>query len=229
MKCDFKIMASPFRYAYVMNMCKVLELNIEQDVFFDDRPNGGSAYYTSQRTWELPMDHDITHRCVLQDDLLLCHGFKGIIQKLVNAHPEAIWTLFSSRMNLAEIFERNKDTRVVKVEKCGIWGQAVIIPKQYLSDMYAWASDVAEKHGAVPYHDDVMYGEYALEHGIDVLTTMPGTVQHMCPTRSLLKLNNQKKVSKIFSIDADTYDWSNLEIGATFTCPNSMNFYKPKK
>lgn len=224
-KCDIKIMASPKRYAYVLNMCKVMGLDIEKDVFFDDRENGGSAAYTSEKTWNLPFEDGVTHRCVLQDDLIVCGDFADTLNRIVNVKPNAMFSLFCPQSRMEDYARRYGVPQLVKNKRGGIWGQAVVAPREIVGDFYNWGRKVAEEHNAKVFHDDVMFGEYALEHGIEVYIPIPGIVQHLCPTRSLLGFNNKNKVSKVFDMQAGQMDWE-AAVESAISIPNSMRFYK---
>lgn len=225
MKCDIKIMAAPKRYANVLNTCNVLGLDIEKDAFFDDREGGGVPYYTARKTLELPYaDDSVTHRCILQDDIIVSHGFPKIIDQIVSEFPNAIITLFCSRSILKEMMDKNPSSRYVKIGKCGVYGQGVIFPRWMIPEMFAWAE--REANGREILHDDVLYGFYALANGVEVYTTLPNIIQHNCPTSSLLGYNNKNKTSKVFDMNADQLDWSKAGKILSVSIPNSTNFYK---
>lgn len=225
MKCDIKIMASPRRYGSVLNICKILNLDVEKDVFFDDRPNGGDAAYTSERTWDLPFEDDsITHRCVLQDDVLLCRGFKDALAKLIERFPNDVFSLFCPSAKMVDLCEKYDIPQIVEIRKCGVYGPAVVMPREYIAFMYAWGREIA--NGCKIVHDDVLIGEYALAHNMKVYTTIPSLIQHAQPTNSLLGYGRESKVSKVFDMDAGKLDWANARTDAKITIPNSMKFYK---
>ena len=227
MKCDIKIMASPARSANVANLCKKLGLVMTKDVFFDDRPNGGDAYYTSRKTFEMESRNNATHRCVLQDDVMVCNGFEHIVNELVRKRPNAFWTLFCSSMKLIEMRAKNPNIRIVKIKRCGMYGQAIIAPIGEIEKVYAWGEAIADGRKIV--HDDVLFGEYALHHDMPVYTTLPGLVQHLAPTNSLLGFNNKGKVSKVFDVNADRFSWNTADDELSISLPNTMEFCKAAK
>lgn len=225
MKCDIKIMASPKRYAHVLNTCKILGLDIDKDVFFDDRPSGGDAAYTSEKTWSLPFESDeVTHRCVLQDDVLCCKNFESVLNTIVNQYPEDMFSLFCPSSKMIAIKQRSNKPQFVNIKKCGVYGPAIVVPRNIISRIYVWGRLVAGDSKIV--HDDVLFGEYALEHRLRVLTTVPNLVQHLCPTQSLLGYGRESKVSKCFDMEAGNLDWSMANDDISITIPNSMKFYK---
>lgn len=227
MNCDIKIMASPKRRDFVMKMCEALNLDISKDVFFDDRPCGGNAAYTSKKTWALPFENEnITHRCVLQDDVLTCENFHAAINGLVTRFPMAVFSLFCPSAKMIDIKRRFGEEQIVNIKKCGVYGPAIIVPRKIVSDVYKWGEQIAKKENAVVSHDDVLFGEYALAHQMNVYTTIPSLVQHLCPTESLLGYNRKEKVSKVFDAKAGNCNWSIAKSEASITIPNSMKFYK---
>lgn len=225
MKCDVKIMAAPSRYAYVLNTCKVLGLDIDRDVFFDDRPNGGDAAYTSERTWGLPFESDeITHRCVIQDDVLCCRSFRTVLDQLVSLKPDAVFCLFCPSLKLKEFQDADGMPQLVKITRGGMYGPAIVMPRTAVASVYDWGREQAA--GQRILHDDVLFGEYALAHGMPIYTTIPSVVQHICPDRSLLGYNDKRKVSKVFDMDACQFDWTAAAETRSLPLKNSTLFYR---
>lgn len=206
-KCDIKIMASPKRYVHVLNTCNVLGLDIDADVFFDDRPNGGDAFYTFKKTILLPFDDGITHRVVLQDDLLLCHDFKNTVNRLISLKQNAIFTLHCSRSVIKKDWVVKDSPSIIKINGCCVWGQANVFPIDMIEDMFKWAH---KNIGANIIHDDSLVGQFAKANGIEVYTTAPGLVQHLEPNSSLLGFNDKRKTSKVFDMNCDKYNWENF-------------------
>ena len=226
MKCDVRIMASPKRRAYVKGMLRQLGVD-ESIVTYDDRPQGGGAMYTARKTWLFPFGSGVTHRCVLQDDLEVAPGFLEAIGRIVGAYPEAIFTLFCPKIDLARLEARGPYCRI---DGHGVWGQAVIIPKEHIAPLFAWIDRI---NPAFP-HDDTAIGQYAELHDIPVMTTIPGLVQHCCPTESLLGFNNRKKVSKVYTgADASVIDWGRVEAPPSIHNKSfssaSIHTWKPRK
>jgi hypothetical protein len=77
-KVDVKIMAVKPRRKFVLQMCERLGLDEKDTVIYDDRPNGGGPLYTCRKCWEAPIPDGVTHRIVLQDDLLIFIRKSGI-------------------------------------------------------------------------------------------------------------------------------------------------------
>lgn len=209
MKCDIKIMGSPKRAENIEKMKAFLGLS-DADVFLDDRPEGGSAMYTARKTWALPFEEGVTHRCVLQDDLQICDGFRDSIQRIVNARPDCIIGLYTSR-NISGL---GTDSPYVEAVGGGIWGQAIIIPKNIIPKIFDWVDGINPNYP----HDDAAISEYARIHGVKVLITRWSLVQHLCPSQSLLKYNNKNKVSKVYvgGLNAENIFWESKAPEAKF-------------
>lgn len=222
MKCDIKIMGSPKRLENIMQEVYALGLDICKDVFLDDRPNGGDALYTARKTWNLPFAEDITHRCVLQDDVQICEGFYEAIQKLVNLYPDAVISLYSSRRDVMKC-----KNIVVEIVRGGSTAQALICPIGFAEKAFKWALSICDFYP----HDDAAICEYARTHGVKILLTRVSLVQHLTPTKSLLKFNSAGKVAKNFIQSAEGIDWSTKgDIPKMITeacCPSSVEMNTP--
>ena len=226
-KCDIKIMASPKRYAHVLNACKVLGLDIDKDVFFDDRPGGGHAAYTSEKTWSLPFEDGITHRCVLQDDVLACRNFRDTLERIIAQKPDAVFTLFCPSGKLKEFYEGAERPLIVEIRRGGMYGPAIVMPRKYVDAVYDWGRIISG--GREILHDDVLFGEFALSHSIKIFTTAPTIVQHICPDRSLLGYNDKRKVSKVFEFEVGSLEWEKADGSRFLSLPNSTGFFREEK
>ena len=158
MKCDVKIMACPKRKEWVEKEISLLGIT-ENDVFFDDRPKGGSAMYTSMKTWNLPFENDVTHRLVVQDDIMPCKGIKEAIQRIVNTYPNDIISLHT--MKFHDQYLRKYDQKIPYIVCKGnsLVGQALIIPRIYIPKIKIWINNLDKNYKA----DDAAIGEYALK------------------------------------------------------------------
>jgi hypothetical protein len=175
MKCDIKFMCIESRMLNVASVCSQLGLSFSEDVFVDYEMRH-NPYYSSAKAFALPMSEGTTHRCVLQDDVDICENFQDALNELVNAYPDAVFSLFCTSKKMNNYPENS-------VIKTGgqIWGPAVVIPVKYLEAMrqdHELACPSLE-------HDDVFYSDYCWRHKIPVLTTIPNIVQHLGKDSSL--------------------------------------------
>ena len=67
---DLRIMAHSSRRDMVMRLLKQLDMG-EEIVVWDDREDGGDAIYTAEKAWRSPLSPGITHRVVIQDDVIV--------------------------------------------------------------------------------------------------------------------------------------------------------------
>ena len=203
-KLDIRIMGVKKRRELILSELEKLGLS-EDIVIYDDRPNGGNAMYNARRAWLSPF-MDCTHRLVLQDDLILCDKFTEILENCIRMFPEAVWTLFNSRLRAV------RDTRFFRFSGQEIWGQAVVMPIKIISECFNWIEETLGKDYP---HDDRGIELFLREihPEIPVVTTAPSLIQHLCPTESQLGYNNRNKVSKVWKGENVTmYGWDNPDI-----------------
>lgn len=176
---DIKIMAHSSRRDNVLKICKQLNMD-ESIVVYDDRENGGDALYTARKAWLTPIKEGITHRLVLQDDVLLCDNFLDIVSDVINTMKDKVISLF----NLVPIeLTKNKECCYRKFETLS--GTAIIMPVVYIKNCWDWI----DKHCGECKHDDLMIAEYCKKHYIDMYTTIPSLVQHLGDTEYLSLLS----------------------------------------
>lgn len=220
---DVRIMAVKPRRNMVLKMCEKLGYAESECVIYDDRPNGGGTYYTCKKAWRSPMPEEVTHRVVLQDDLLLCNDFMRIINRMVNAHPESIFTLFCPRVRFED---RLPESPYLVVRGYNTWGQGIILPKQYIEQIIEFSE---RELGTDFQWDDGQYAWWAKENGIPIMTTIPSTVQHLCPTESTLGYNNKNKVSKVWQGEnISDENWDARSFTFTKNMPISVSLEKQK-
>lgn len=153
-KIDVKIMATPKRTEYLENMLK--SLGMSKDIIVsDDRPNGGGALYNAKRCWFAPIEYDVTHRLVLQDDLDLCDNFMNILETAVSNFPYAMWSLYSSRVRESD--RNNKQSPYLQKRGCGFHGQAILMPANYIKPCFEYIESVFPKDYP---HDDCAIGSF---------------------------------------------------------------------
>lgn len=223
-KVDIKIMAVKPRRKFVLGMLESLGLPEEGTVVYDDRPNGGGPMYTCRKCWESPIPSGVTHRIVLQDDLLICNDFMKIMNRLVNAQPDFIFSLYCSRLK-----PEDADTRTpyLVIKGTNAWGQGMLMPIKHIKPMFEFSD--RELGGDFPY-DDGVYIWYAIENDIPIATTIPSTIQHLCPTESTLGYNDRRKVSKVWmGKDISNYNWDSKAFIMTKSMPNDVSLRQQKE
>lgn len=223
-KVDIKIMAVKPRRDMVLAMCEKMGLPEDGTVIYDDRPSGGGTLYTCRKCWEAPVPEGVTHRVVLQDDLLLCNDFVGIMNRIVNTHPEFIFSLFCSRMKM-EYALPNCPYVIIKGRNA--WGQGMLMPVKYVKPMFEFAD--AELGKDFPY-DDGIYAWWAQKEMIEIMTTIPSTIQHLCPVDSTLGYNDKRKVSKVWiGEDLSKVNWESKGLTFSPSMPISVSLDEQKQ
>lgn len=222
-KVDIKIMAVKPRRKMVLSMCEKLGLSEEDCVIYDDRPYGGGTLYTCRKCWESPVPEDATHRLVLQDDVLLCDNFVEIMNEIVNTHPEFIFTLFCPRLRLEDAVSNSP---YIIIKGCNTWGPGNMMPVSYIKPLFEF---VDAELGKDFLFDDGIYSWWAKREGIYIASTIPSTVQHLCPTSSTLGYNNKNKVSKVWiGEDLSCVNWKSNFVGFSKSMPIEVSLEKVK-
>lgn len=223
-KVDVKIMAVKPRRKMVLAMLEKLGLPEAETVVYDDRPSGGGTLYTCRKCWEAPVPEGVTHRVVLQDDLLLCNNFIEIMNRIVNTNPEFIFSLFCSRMKFEYATEGSP---YVIVKGRNAWGQGMLMPVSYVKPMFEFADSELGKD--FPY-DDGIYAWWAQKEKLEIMTTVPSTIQHLCPTESTLGYNDKRKVSKVWiGEDLSGINWESKAIAFSPSMPISVSLEEQKR
>ena len=223
-RVDVKIMAVKPRRKFVVEMCRKMGLPEEETVVYDDRPNGGGTLYTSRKCWESPIPDGVTHRLVLQDDVLLCDGFVDIMNRIINTHPELIFTLFCPRVRMEDVATGSP---YIIIKGCNTWGPGNMMPVEYIKPLFEFVDDELGKD--FPF-DDGIYSWWAKKEMINIATTIPSTVQHLCPTESTLGYNNKNKISKVWvGEDLTHVDWEAKHFAFTKSMPISTSLEKTKQ
>jgi hypothetical protein len=207
-KLDVKIMGVKKRADLISDLLGRLGLDISY-VVLDDRgfAGGGDAWYNAKRAWLSPVPEGVTHRLVLQDDVMVCDNFLKICNKIINVFPDVIFTLYGGTWIKPQY--RKNDSPYVNVRGCGIGGVATIIPVEHISKMMVWSDKVL---GEDYKHDDGRIGFYALCNGVKILGTIPDLTDHR-PVDTCIRGHNRKdRVSKSWiGEDIGYQDWDNKD------------------
>ena len=221
---DVKIMATPKRTKYLENMLK--KLNMSEDIIiFDDRKDGGGALYNARRCWNYPVKEGVTHRLVLQDDLLLCEDFIQTLTKAIENFPYAMWSLYSSRVTFEDV--EDKTTPYLQKKGCGFHGQAICMPISYIKPCFDYIDNTFPKDYP---HDDCAIGSFAKHYDMQVMTTVPSLVQHIAPNDSALGYNNKNKISKVWQGENVSHiNWDTDTFSVTKRIISNNTYLKKEK
>lgn len=188
---DIRIMAHPSRKEYVSFLLS--KLNMSEDiVIYDDRPNGGDAIYTSEKAWRSPVtDQNVTHRVVLQDDVLLSDNFLEKLNDIVNTVPDKPISLFNLFIDELPEYRYKSCCYFITHEICG---PAILMPIEQIQPCWDW---INSQKGTSNYckDDDIMITKYFEAQQITAYTTIPSLVQHISDSvhQSLIKHDGDRQ------------------------------------
>jgi hypothetical protein len=198
---DIKIMAHPKRKENIRIILDSLGLD-ESIVCWDDRPNGGDAWYTARKAWSSPLPKGCTHRLVLQDDVKLCENFVKHATAIADRHPTHAVTLinFLSPRN----YPNHRNTPYYKLDG-NMAGCAIMLPVGVIEDMVKWCDESTDE--ILKPHDDLMISKYCKEHNILIVATIPSIVQHIGEQSLFATVYNWDRMSKNFT-EKPNADWT---------------------
>lgn len=188
----------------------------EENIFLDDRPNGGSAIYTAKKAYL--SDHgSATHGIFLQDDVEVCDNFLDICYKIIETHPDKIISLFPFDYQKEYYCLENLNTPYVNVYTLSACG--IIMPIKYIKPCFDWIKETFNDE--MP--DDISINLWADANHIKVITTIPALIQHIgddsiiCPNCFIRRTVYYRK--------NPVADWGNKEV---FLVPNPNSIFYPK-
>lgn len=178
MQFDIKLYGVEERMPMINNVANKLDLAVD-DIFLDDRPMGGDAFYTSKKALQAEPKYEITHRIILQDDIEVCNNFKQIAAEIITAHPDKIIALFPWDFYLKIVTDKNqelaKQTPYIANSK-HITGCGFILPYEYIKQYISYAE--AHKNDK-DFYEDRAWFNWANENNITILNTIPALIQHL--------------------------------------------------
>lgn len=190
----------------------------DEDVIFDDRPEGGNAMYTVKKAWLSPLEEGETHRLVLSEDLEVAEGFREICEQMVQAHPDCCFSLFTTHLNGPDYdsFCNTLDTPYVD-HSVGIFGCAILLPSRYIKECFDWIED----NCAADVRDNAGILAWLKHKQLPILTTVPGLIQHI-GDESVVDPSLPIRRSSRF-IEHAQADWTSTKIAE----PPAIEWFKP--
>ena len=176
------------------------------DVIFDDRENGGEAYYTFKKALLSPSNKDITHRVILTDDAQPCTNFKEIVSQIIETHPDVIVSLFPIEGFMDAVLKKHSDlgTKTPYIRNMFYEiGIGFIIPVKYIQPYIEHADDVCYSKNM--YEDGALY-DWARKNNIDIFNTKPVIVQHLGNESILFGSKAPLRVTKYYE-ENPVADW----------------------
>ncbi len=125
----------------------------------------------------------VTHVCVLQDDVLLARNFAQTVERVVEARPENVVSLFvgglpgPSRTDFYRaIQEGRRFSPVNSTRICHV--VALVWPRALAENFLAWSDENKVPGPVPPKSDDAAVCWWSLRTGNQILATVPCLVEH---------------------------------------------------
>lgn len=200
MKLDAYVMGVKARASLINNLLARTGLDSSR-IILDDRgfKGGGNCWYTCKKVWTQPVPEGVTHRLLLQDDVLVVDDFISICEKIIDVFPDVIWSLNGGVWIKPEM--KKTDSPYINIRGCKTSGEAFIIPVQHIKPMLEWSDAI---FGEDYIHDMSRVGYYALYHGIPMYGTIPSLTYHQ-QIQSMIPKHNRR--------DRVTHAWMGEHIG----------------
>lgn len=180
MKSDYKIMGIPERGENIEVLKQ--QLGITDDDVFLDTEHRKNPMWTWKQTATLPMESDVTHRVIVQDDSILCEDFKEFCKYLIKRFPEDIIIPCNK-------YDTHLPSGVVFQPGYCPSGKAYIIPVEYIKPII----ECQEKEFPDHRDDDNMICYWAHHNNVRVLSLNPSVVDVL--GESTIGHNGKKAVS----------------------------------
>lgn len=177
---DIKIYGVLQRRNNIEKVARQLDLT-DADIFYDDRPNGGSALYTAKKAFTAPRPLGLTHRIVLQDDVQICNSFRDICETIIATHPDKIFALFPLDWDIDRALSFSAQYNVVTpyIRAASVTGCGFIFPIECIQPYLDWVPDNAI--------EDVALFTWAQQNKYMIVNTIPSLIQHIGDESVLVK------------------------------------------
>lgn len=173
-KTLIKIYGTHKRDHFIKNMQKALNVP-DENVVYDDRPNGGGPLYTCEKCWRSCENTDADFVICLQDDVELPDNFFEIVEKIQNAQPDKVVALFPCIYEVADC-EFTKETAYYATDF--IAGVGIMMPTKYIKPCFDYIdAKIAPKDPNI--QDDVAMQLAFDRLNIKKIYTIPSVIQHI--------------------------------------------------
>lgn len=210
MKCDIKLYGIHKRDENILKCKQQLGLS-DQDIFYEDRPNGGMPFHMADKTWNSQMQDGITHRCVIQDDVELCDNFREHLDRIVTAQPNQVISLCQLDYKKKYDYIDNLTTPYVTMAHV-IGGCSLVLPQKYIKPCFDWCKETFPDIENGNPHEDTAIALWAYRFGVPIITTIPCTVQHIGDVSSLFGTSVPIQRSAYFKKDCSDVAWENSSV-----------------
>ena len=191
------VMGIPARAASAEGLARSLGCPVNWD------PAMRGPWANAREAW-LSCPEGATHRLLLNDDAILCPGFREAAEAAIAAHPGEIISFFTTRTELLEAKAKGAPWITYSKAICGV---ALVLPRPLIAEFVAWAD--AYCRPAWPSADARLF-LWATVTGRTVWYTSPSLVQHdESHTSTIRGDSNRGRISPYFAADgAAGVDWT---------------------
>ena len=194
---DIKVYGVKKRLPMIEKTVEKLGLSWD-DVIFDDRENGGDAYYTARKAFLSALESGAEHAIILQDDIEVCNNFKEIASEIIETHPDKIIALFPWDEYLDKMFEKYPEmvgkTPYIRNRRW-VTGCGFIIPTKHIQSFIDFTDT---NYRGKDYPEDSCLFTWALRKRIPILNTVPALIQHIGDSSLIYDKNVIKRTTKYF-------------------------------
>lgn len=153
---------------------------------------------TAWRAWSM-RPKDSTHHVVLQDDVVLCDGFRDVLTAAVEAMPAPIISLFTMHKDVQDAGLRNNSAWV---STPSVYGTGCLMPSMIAERFLRWSD--RETWYQYP-HDDVRIRAFAKLASYPIVQTVPCLIDHLGATRSLTGEDHPSRVAPYWPPGPEVY------------------------
>ena len=213
-KLDIKIYGIEERQDNIFKNKMLLNLS-DCDIFISEQSTRTKIedkwpYSACKKAFTQPIPAGVTHRLVLQDDVELCNDFLYYANKIINAHPDAIFFLTSVDTKEGNFYKKNSISPYRRLAPY-ITGCSILIPVKYIDDLFESLDKEYPQIKIGRPHEDAAIITYARRHKIPLLTTVPALTQHLGKSSSLCCTVTYAKA--YYFSGHETYDWDSKVVG----------------
>ena len=154
---------------------------------------GRGVWDTAKRAW-LTYDPKKKFHTVIQDDALLCSGFKRKVERLLEKHQDKYAYSYFIRRRRKSVqpdidWEKVIEQGYLIWNKLG-WAQGVTIPTKYIKNMVELCSEWFDNKPKYRDKDDTRMSHYFKRRKIKVYHPIPCLIQHRGEEDSLIGLGH---------------------------------------
>lgn len=214
---DVVVMFHPLRAGQARALADEVGGRLVGDPRPDLTPSAAGTWRTAREAWLSVAHGGADIGLVLQDDVIVCPGFRRIAEAVLAVHRRQVVAFFSPHAIVLDAFAAG--VPMVEVPWMG-WLQslAVAIPARDAAQLVR-AGDAMHDH----HPDDVRLERWLRRRGVRALATVPSLVQHDPEAATIIpsRRSNAARPARLYvgdtAVDPAAVDWSSPVYGARVT------------